>query len=67
MSDAPGIPVVLRSLSLLEAKRACILEALRRSDGQAEPAARLLGMGISTMYRLIKEFKFTREERYHQS
>lgn len=56
--------LVLRELSLPEAKRAAILEALLRCQGNAEAAAELLGMGASTMYRLIGEFEITNEERY---
>lgn len=47
-----------------EAKRAAILKALQSCAGNAEEAAELLGIGASTMYRLINEFEITDEERY---
>lgn len=58
------ITLVLDELSLPAAKRAAILEALRQSNGHAEDAAELLGIGASTMYRLINEFDITDDERY---
>lgn len=64
MKSLAPVTIVLRELSLHEAKRACILESLRRSEGHAETAAELLEIGASTMYRLIKELEITDEERY---
>lgn len=63
MNSRP-ITLVLRKLSLPEAKRAAILKALQSCSGNAEEAAELLEIGVSTMYRLINEFEITDEERY---
>lgn len=49
--------------SLREAERAVIVRALNAAQGQAEKAARTLGMGYSTMYRKIVEHAITAEER----
>lgn len=48
---------------LREVERAAILRALTECRGNAEKAAECLGIGKSTMYRKVAEFKFTDEER----
>ena len=58
------ITLELRELSLQEAKRAAIVEAMRRCEGHPESAAELLGIGSSTMYRLVKELGIEDEERF---
>lgn len=61
---AKNVRLELPVLSLREAKRQAILKALELSDGHAEAAAELLGVGKSTMYRLIVELEISEKERY---
>lgn len=61
---AKNVVLKLPVLTLREAKRQVILKALALSDGHAEAAAELLGVGKSTMYRLIVEMEISEKERY---
>jgi DNA-binding NtrC family response regulator len=58
--------VILRLpvLTLREARRQCILTALKVNDGDATAAAKLLGISTSSIFRLIGDLNITREERY---
>lgn len=49
--------------SLKHAERAVLVKALRQCKGDAARAAKLLGMGTSTMYRKIDSFGITNKER----
>jgi DNA-binding NtrC family response regulator len=44
-------------------ERAAIVDALRRVDGHAVDAARLLGLGQATVYRKIKQYAIPHERR----
>jgi DNA-binding NtrC family response regulator len=44
-------------------ERAAIVDALRRVDGHAVDAARLLGLGQATIYRKIKQYAIPHERR----
>ena len=57
------VTLALRKLTLREAKRACIIEGWQRHERHAEEAAEELGIGNSTMYRLINELRITEKER----
>lgn len=61
---AKNVVIKLPVLTLREAKRQVILKALNLSDGHAEAAAELLGIGKSTMYRLIVDLDINEKERY---
>ena len=61
---AKNVILKLPVLTLRDAKRQAILKALSLSDGHAEAAAELLGIGKSTMYRLIVELEISEKERY---
>ncbi len=61
---AKNVVLKLPVLTLRDAKRQAILKALALSDGHAEAAAELLGIGKSTMYRLIVELEISEKERY---
>lgn len=69
MSDPEVRPIKnvtlrLPVLSLTDAKRECIIAALQIHSGDATAAARQLGIGKSTIFRLIGDLRITREERF---
>jgi DNA-binding NtrC family response regulator len=43
--------------SLAQIERETILQALQRSEGNRQVAARQLGIGVSTLYRKLKEYQ----------
>jgi len=43
--------------TLAQVERETILQALRRSNGNRRAAARQLGIGVSTLYRKLKEYR----------
>lgn len=59
-----NVTLRLPVLSLTEARRQCILMALQIADGDATAAAKLLGISKSTIFRLIGDYRITKEERY---
>lgn len=65
MTAAPikNVPLLLPTLSLREAKRQCILAAVRIHHGDAKAAAEYLGIGQSTMYRALGDLNITKAER----
>ena len=53
-----GDHVVLpANASLAQIERETILQALQRSEGNRQVAARQLGIGVSTLYRKLKEYQ----------
>jgi len=60
----PPVRLELRELSLPEARRACIIKALRTCEGNVLDAADLLGVSEATVYRYITDHDITEDERY---
>jgi two-component system response regulator HydG len=52
VSALPGVP-----LSLAAYERCCLKKALEQADGEVMSAAKLLGIGRSTMYRKVRQYK----------
>ena len=50
-------------IPLSEVERRTIEEAVRVLDGDKQAAARLLGIGKSTLYRKLREYEAQREAR----
>ena len=49
--------VLPANASLAQIERETILQALQRSEGNRQVAARQLGIGVSTLYRKLKEYQ----------
>jgi two-component system response regulator HydG len=60
--DTPSFPEVL---TLAEQERRAILDAIRSTNGDKVTAARLLGIGKTTLYRKLKEYGIA--EQVHES
>jgi len=54
-----GAPVESRIVSIADLEREAILNTLRQLKGDKLMAARLLGIGKTTLYRKLKEYGFT--------
>ena len=52
----PTIPTATGSFSLEQAERARIREALEHTNGNKTQAAKLLGIGLTTLYRKLEEY-----------
>ncbi len=50
----------LAGLTLAEVEKRCIADTLARTGGNREKAAKLLGIGERTLYRMIKRYKLGR-------
>jgi two-component system response regulator HydG len=55
-SDGPAGTDSLVGKSLEEIEKHYIIETLKRTDGNREEAAKILGIGERTLYRKIKEY-----------
>ncbi len=55
-TDRGGAERAERAVSLREVERRLIEEAIRASGGNREKAARILGIGVRTLYRKIKTY-----------
>jgi two-component system response regulator HydG len=55
--QAPASPADLVGRPLVEVERFCIEEALKLTGGNREEAARMLGIGERTLYRVIQDWK----------
>jgi DNA-binding NtrC family response regulator len=49
--------VLPANASLAQIERETIIQALQRSEGNRQVAARQLGIGVSTLYRKLKEYQ----------
>ena len=56
MAQVTGCLKTTKSMSLDELERRAILRALRESGGDKLAAARLLGIGKTTLYRKLKQY-----------
>jgi two-component system response regulator HydG len=54
--NEPPLERPLEVVTLAELERQAILSAIRRLDGDKLLAARLLGIGKTTLYRKLKEY-----------
>lgn len=68
-ADSPtGGPEISGSpagLSIAHMERHLLVEALRSTSGNRKEAAKLLGVGRSTIFEMLKRHRIRREERYH--
>jgi len=43
--------------TLAQIEREAIIQALRHTDGNREATARLLNIGVATLYRMLKKYR----------
>jgi DNA-binding NtrC family response regulator len=59
-ASEPGIPV---GVTMEEIERRAILQALERTEGNRTKAAEMLGIGLRTLQRKLKEYRMTGRDR----